>query len=307
MLLPMLFSSKGDSIHLLLQDKIKNTFVFGNIFVAVCAYFLSLEELYFQEKIALLNSTSLFVFFSTLLIYNYRKAIYNEEHLPPKTVRSNWIVANKQVLRWLTILGGIGLILTAYCLSKRTLLFLIPIFLISLFYATPFNFNNTSTIRLRYFPFLKIFLVAGVWAAVTVLFPVFENDFDSFFSFDVIFTFITRFIFLFAITLPFDIRDMEVDQQSQIKTIPVVFGKIKANNLALLLLLLFIVLYVLRYYFSHKPNNFLNIGYIASGFLAVLLVYWSRKRTGEYFIAFWIEGLMLFQFLLILVADFILT
>ena len=48
-----------------------------------------------------------------------------------------------------------------------------------------------------------------------------------------------RFLFVFAITIPFDIRDMEIDIKEGLKTIPVIMGKKKAMMIANILLVLF--------------------------------------------------------------------
>ena len=285
------------------MNKIKRTIIFGNIFVAACAYFLSIEESYFAGKRALINTPSLFVFFSTLLIYNYRKLFFNDRNLvPPLTQRVEWVVRNRSTLAVICFASLFGIMICAFSLSGRTFLFLLPLFLVSVLYATPFSRNMNSVKRLRYLPFLKIFLIAGVWSAVTVLFPVIENTSESLFSGPVIFTFITRFIFIFSITVPFDIRDIEVDKRNNIKTFPVVLGERTSVQIAIAALLLFILMYAGSIFFIPEINQRVVYGYIISGFISIAFVAQSLKNKSDYFISFWIEGLMLMQFLLILLV-----
>jgi 4-hydroxybenzoate polyprenyltransferase len=284
-------------------DKIANTVVFGNIFVALCAYFLSLQELYFDAKLELLNTSSSFVFFSTLFIYNYRKAFTISFELSDAlSQRSKWAVLNKPMITTITLLTAVGLFATSFFLNFRTLLLLIPLFALSVFYATPFSLKTKSEKSLRHLPFLKIFLVAGVWSGVTVIFPVFENDIENLFSYHTGFTLATRFLFLFSITIPFDIRDIEIDKRNKIKTIPIVFGSNKARQLSLILLLVFMLIYALSYFNSAVVFDYKSAGYIASGLISMGFIIASRYNTTEFFTSFWIEGLMLMQFMLIYAA-----
>jgi 4-hydroxybenzoate polyprenyltransferase len=284
---------------------IKRTLLFGNIFVAACAYFQSLEVLYFHRKLNFINSSSLFVFFSTLLIYNYRKLLFAKKDLQaPYTQRATWVFANQGLLAIICFSALLGILISTFNLSFKTLLFLFPLFLISVLYATPFSRNLDSVKKLRQLPFVKIFLVSGVWSAVTVMFPVFENDFQNLFSEEVLFTFCARFVFIFAITLPFDIRDMELDRKNEIKTFPVVFGEKRSVHLSMLACILFILMQLYAIYFLQFDNPALNWGYILSGIVALLFVSQASTKRNEYFVAFWIEALMLVQFILLFATNY---
>lgn len=293
-------------MHLL--KKIVHFFLFGNVFVAICAYFQTLNELYFSANLKLVNPTSLFVFFSTLLIYNYRKLLFAERDLKaPYTERAKWVFSNRTTLAVICISSVIGIIISLFKFSEQTFFFLFPLFIISVLYATPFSRNMDSMKRLRQLPFLKIFLVAGVWSAVTVLFPVIENDFHNLISSSVIFSFFARAVFIFSITLPFDIRDIEVDKKNGIKTFPVVLGEKKAVVLSMASMLLFIFLQFTGLYFHLFESKAMGIGYLFSGIVSLLFIAQSSSKQNEYFVAFWIEGLMLLQFILLLVAHVLLT
>lgn len=70
---------------------------------------------------------------------------------------------------------------------------------------------------LRNIPGLKLFLIAFSWAGITVLFPLIQN-YMSIRITDWI-TFIQRFLFVLVITIPFDIRDINYDN-NELKTLP---------------------------------------------------------------------------------------
>jgi 4-hydroxybenzoate polyprenyltransferase len=88
--------------------------------------------------------------------------------------------------------------------------------------------------RLRDFPLVKIFLISGVWAALTGLIPFVHTGQAGLLSGGLLFT--ERALFIFAITIPFDIRDIQIDETSNLKTLPQVIGIRKSQFLALLLL-----------------------------------------------------------------------
>ncbi len=287
-----------------LRTKIKQTFIFGNIFVAVCAYFQSLQILYFTKKLSLVNPASLFVFFATLLIYNYRKLFFATKELsPPLNERSAWVINNKQTLAFICMAAICGVFILMFSFSFKSFLFLVPLFIISVLYATPFSKKSESNKRLRHLPFLKIFLVAGVWSATVVLFPIMEYDFQELLSTKVIFSFSMRFLFLFAITIPFDIRDMELDRKNGIKTFPVVYGVKGSVQLSVGVLLLFIIFQLLSLHYAEFNTLPMAVGYIFSALSAMAFVVLSRDKRSEYFVSFWIEGLMLFQFICLLLTN----
>jgi 4-hydroxybenzoate polyprenyltransferase len=77
--------------------------------------------------------------------------------------------------------------------------------------------------RLRDLPYIKIFLIALSWAWLTVLGPVWEAG-GSAWTIAVLLMALERGCFIFAITIPFDIRDMGLDAANELNTLPGVFG-----------------------------------------------------------------------------------
>ena len=101
-------------------------------------------------------------------------------------------------------------------------------------------------ISLRDIPLLKIFIIAFYWTYLTIIIPVlvYNISFDS----NLILNIIVRFLFVLAITIPFDIRDYSVDDSSK-KTIPQLIGLQKATILAVLILLALTATFC--FYFHH--------------------------------------------------------
>ena len=106
---------------------------------------------------------------------------------------------------------------------------LLPGFL-SFMYVVPLGKGK----RWRDYAFVKIFLVSGVWAALTGLIPFIYTGQAALNEGALLF--IERMLFIFAIAIPFDIRDMRVDDSSGVKTLPQALGIQRAKFLAIGLL-----------------------------------------------------------------------
>jgi 4-hydroxybenzoate polyprenyltransferase len=187
------------------------------------------------------------IFFATLFEYNLHRLItlaYHKNAL--KSPKHQWLREHKKAFYVLVAISIIGFVVSI-CLAKReVLLALLPIAFMTLFYTLPIYRVKQRLLRLREIPGLKIFLISFVWAAVTVLLPVIQSDQD--FDLTHIATMIAeRFFFVFAITVPFDIRDMAVDKWAGLKTIPVIYGVEKSIRYASASVLFFMVIAFFHY------------------------------------------------------------
>ena len=109
--------------------------------------------------------------------------------------------------------------------------------------------------RLRDINFIKIFVISFVWAGLTALLPIAKETFPTPNNITTM-LFLERFIYIFAITLPFDIRDQEVDNLSGVKTIAARLGS------RYTLLLCFILLVIDTLLNCHLTN--LGVGYFGT-------------------------------------------
>jgi 4-hydroxybenzoate polyprenyltransferase len=122
--------------------------------------------------------------------------------------------------------AGFGLV--SFLTRIEVLLTLAPFALITLFYSVPvFKSRKKRFFRLREISYLKIFLIAMVWSATTILLPIVQSN-QTFENIQVACVLAERFLFILAITVPFDIRDMEADRNEGTITIPIKIGTKKA-------------------------------------------------------------------------------
>ena len=77
-----------------------------------------------------------------------------------------------------------------------------------------------------------------MWSYVTVFLPAMELGLAL--DLRLFMIFIERSLFIFAITLPFDIRDMEIEKANGVKTIPAMIGAQNSIYLGMGILLIWV-------------------------------------------------------------------
>lgn len=282
--------------------KLIHYFVFGNFLIAFSAVALThLSQL--SEEITTGDLHLLvFVFFSTLLVYNFN-LLEGMKELKSSAFRSsrhNWIVRHEKFIWAFSVLSLIVCLGELTALKKDTLIFLLVPSLFALGYAVPIKISGMKTLRLREIPVIKIFLIAWVWGTFTVGLPLVQQsglaellqpkNFLLFFS---------RAIFIFAITIPFDIRDLEYDSDKHVTTIPSKFGIENSKYFSLALILLFAAISLLRLYFSFC-NSSEFIALLLSAVVTALLILNINKDRKELFYSGFMDGAMLIQWLLVI-------
>lgn len=168
---------------------------------------------------------------------------------------------------------------------------ILPIIL-SILYVVPVFLGKR---RLRDFPFIKILLIASIWSWVTSYIPSLEQNTDF-----RLLQLVERFCFIFAITIPFDLRDMEVDKATNVKTIPLCLGAKKSITTALIFLFLSITAATISLYLGYYDRHTWS-GAISALLIASFLVYKSRAVKSDYYYSGILDGTMILYPTLILV------
>lgn len=219
----------------------------SNIFISVAAVFLAIETQIQLGMRPQWHPYLFIIFFATLFEYNLhrfvtivtnKKALNSEKH--------SWVKPHLYLFYTLVIASVLGFIISLFFAKTEVLITFAPIALITLFYSLPVFKNKKNIFRLREIHFLKIFLIAFVWSAITVMLPVIQSE-NTYNNNHIMLILIERFLFVFAIAIPFDIRDMEIDRQTGLKTIPLLIGETGAYKLSNILLGIFFIVCVFHY------------------------------------------------------------
>lgn len=173
---------------------------------------------------------------------------------------------------------------------------MIPLGIVSVLYFLP-------GVRLRKIPAVKAFMVAFVWAAVSLYTPIQING-EGQLNKVLLIMFSERLLFLLSLCIVFNIRDIEHDKISAVRTIPSLYGIAVGKTVAIVCLILSGSLSVILHQQGiYSISNALAI--VISAIISTALILSCSKKSSEYFYLFGIDGMMLIQPLLICSSNFI--
>lgn len=274
--------------------------LYGNFWIAACAVAMTLQTQYLVEGTLALTPFVGLVGFSTLMIYAIHRYIgLKKVRIFTDTGRYFVIEKFKNHILFYAALGAVGAAICFFRLRLNMQIALVLPGLISLGYVIPILGGKR---RLRDLNNLKIYLIAVVWAWITVILPILDAGKLGLENTTTLLLFLERMLFIFAITLPFDIRDLKVDGHTGVQTIPSQIGIEKTKKLVRAVLFLVLAL---------AATNFLLDHYSFSTFIALavscsttnLLIQKCDSITNDYYFTGLIDGTMIFQFLLILIGS----
>ena len=278
--------------------KTADFFLFSNIFVAYCVVALCMSTEFLLEHYS--YTINLFVFFASLFTYNFQRLVRMRVQ-GELSFRQQWLQQNKFLLWFVTALSAIATVYFSLSLSYNSLRLLLPLGIIAFMYSLPLLYWKGRWWRLREVPGIKIFLIALVWALVSVGLLVEEHQIG--WTIDVWLLFLHRLCFVFAITIPFDIRDLKYDSL-QLKTIPIVFGAEKARYIAYAALVMYELLVVAQFIFGDIIGVRALIALLCTSAATAYLLIKTTSDKGEYHFAFWIEGASALMNLFLMTALF---
>lgn len=221
-----------------------------------------------------------FIFFGTIGAYNFVK--YGVE-------AKKYILVVTGYHKIIQFLSMIALVIAFYhvsFLNKNSFIFLAIMILMTGLYAIPVL---PHTKNLRNLGGLKIFIVALVWAGVTVLMPAITASISI--SWDILIETLQRFLLVLILLVPFEIRDLAYDSP-ELKTMPQRFGVTNTKIFASFAVVIF-------YGLTFLKETFLLIDLIGKGILFLTLgfcILFTNRKQSKYFSSFWVEAIPIFWF-----------
>jgi len=271
-----------------------NLLLYSNLWIATCALVLSWQTHWLFSRELIWHPLYGFIAVATLFLYALHRIIGLKKVTDFRETGRYRIVSKfRQHIFLYCILGGLTALILFWQLSRSVQLSLILPTLLSLGYVAPI-FKKSN--RLRDFHYVKIFLLAGVWAWVTVVLPAWEFNFGP--SKVVCLLFAERLLFIFALGLLFDIRDLSIDVHTHVKTLPTKLGVARTQQLSYTLLLAMLGMSGLLW-----QNGFYTgwtvTAMIVSAIVSAVLVRFSASTKHDYYFAGLVDSAMVVQFLLV--------
>lgn len=268
-------------------------FLFTSLFAALCALSLCMvtERLVLGVFPPLYTDLHVFIVACTLLVYNVHYLVKKAKlH---QSDQYAWV----QDHRWLNYMFlGLGLLLSLvyfFRLPIQVRWMSILLAVLSFAYSLPI-LPLPHKQRLKDIGWLKGFVLAAVWTMVTAVLPIaYYHQSPLFYPFECL----LRFIFMLLLCLAFDIRDMQVDQEQGIYTMPSRLGLVNTYSLMNGLAVLFIGLASIQFLRFEQWSRLLVL--IFSAISSIVAIHYVRKHPSDRNYILLVDGQMLLQAVLL--------
>lgn len=235
-----------------------------------------------------------FVFFASITGYNFVKyfgiAKFHHRRL------ATWL----KTIQVFSFFCFLFLCYYTFQLDTASLIYIFGFALITFFYAIPFLprrlFVDTKQ-NLRSISGLKVYVIALVWTGVTVFLPLINNHY--FLDMDCVVTGIQRFLFVIALMVPFEIRDLQYDSL-KLATLPQQIGVKRTKIVGVLLLIAFFCLE----FFKKNVTWYSLLTLCIVTLITIACLVFSKKEQGVYYSSFFVEGLPILWLSIYLFFDY---
>lgn len=279
--------------------------LYSNFFIAVCSVgqaLLTYRLLELDPEYPVLG----ILFFSTLAMYNFAMLISKPENYKKSPYRRvRWIYSHYRLMITMSMIAIISIAALSLFLSLSSILLMGFTGFVAICYNLPlFKFNDRK-FGLRNIPGLKLFLISLIWSLSTVIFPIVESA-TKFHAIvlpsDAVLLAGMSFLFISAITIPFDVRDIFQDRLYSLQTLPVVLGARKSIAVAHLMLFAYIGL---LFVFSKGTIGPAVAALLIAQLITAFFIHRSASGKSEYFYFLFLDGTMLLQVILVITAQWL--
>jgi len=256
-------------------------------------YLLQVEPKY--DLVTLLSgAATMFVYLLIRIAATSRIKVYEKEE------RWNFFLKHIGIMRLLTIVTFAACVVLFFIIPQQIQLILLIPGCISLVYGIPLPIKG-KWFRLRDVGVAKIFMIAFVWAFIGSMLPAVNSDMPLFAA-PTLILFAANFLFVFAITLPFDIKDLKIDAIHKVKTIPAILGTDDSYSLAFLCLFVSGIIHVYL-----QRDLLYGVDYVIPLTISILVTGWSifltRKKQDNVVYFGILDGMLILQYAMVVFAS----
>lgn len=233
-----------------------------------------------------------FVFSATLYTYNIQRRLdtsYTKTVL--KHNKNSLIIASAVAMLWLV-----------FELHNYERVAYVILGFISVAYVFPAIKLKGKPMTLRIIPFVKIYVIVLVWIFSTVFIPLMGMTPQPEITPLIIFL-VQQFCFITALTIPFDIRDLNSDGE-RLRTLPMVLGEAKAMKLSIAFCAIAAVLAFVNFLAFGEYSIPMIIAYLISLIITLLLLKKGNWKS-PIFYTIYLDGMILLQGVLVILAKII--
>jgi 4-hydroxybenzoate polyprenyltransferase len=171
------------------------------------------------------------------------------------------------------------------------ILWLIPGGTIAVSYVVP---TLSKGRRLRDLGWMKIILIGWSWAWLTAFIPALYIDQQP--TYMAVFIGLGRMLFIIALTIPFEIRDVRIDASVGVITMPIRFGLEHSVRIGIRLCLILMLFFLINA--IHYHDWLYGISMMIVSFITMWILKNSKSNHDDYFFSGLTDGLMIFALVL---------
>jgi hypothetical protein len=273
-------------------------FVPVNLFISLCAIGMIFTTFLMNDVPIRITPFTLFLTSATYVLYNFHLFSSRFNYKGLKEFKASFTkILIHPAEKILFLIAFFTLLVSFFFLHADIYFFLLPLAIFTISYTIPIIRYQKRKIRLVQIPMLKTPAIAIVWGITTTVFPLLEQNVSVFSSF-VILQMISRSLFVFALCIPFEIRDVESDLSKNIHTMPVKYGVNKSRIIGVILVFIEILLHHMMSPLSPQAIFSLDL----SSIVAMIWIITIGRQKGIYYYRLLVDGTMLVRFLFLFIA-----
>lgn len=260
--------------------KLVRLLIYSNLFIAACAVGL---QWFCWPSMSI--TTSVFLFFNVLLVYSTLKlsGLKNHTHYREDTA-IGWLQHNLSLQIGITLAALTGSFLCWVLLGFPFYSSWSIALVLLLLYALFRKVHVLSQLPQLFQACMKIIMVAAVWTIM--LLPTYMKE-------EPVCLVMYVFVFVLALMIPFEIRDMPHDAPFHVPTLPLLLGEQKAKQISYLLLLFSLLLYL-----SSASGGIQKCAVTLTTLVGLVMVRKSSPSSSAFFFLVGVDGLLLFPLLI---------
>lgn len=277
-----------------------NFFIFSNVYISLIAVSIAWFVIGYVNKTAINDPLLYFILFGTLSSYSFHWYFTKPEEMH-KGIRQQWLIAHRPVHLALLIVSSPIAIYHAYIMKSHSWMIIIAILLTAMYSAHKIPLGVFS--KFKKLLFIKPLLLAFTWTFVTTIFPIaiYTGIYDG--GASRLLLILHIFLFMLALCILFDIRDISIDRKQNIKTV-ITQASHKRTSITFYFVCTASLLAAIA--LAYIQNNYLQLLYLLPPTLLLIAIYKPAiHATNDYLYYLFLDGLMLLPPLLYLLLNFL--
>lgn len=264
----------------------------SHVFIAACASLLAVKT-YLIAGVEISRSSVFLVLFSTWMVYNLSLLRLSFQSAGPSFF--NMKIAGNRMNLFAVVIAVPVIAFLLSGISNHQVLWFMFTSVLTILYMMPFSVNGRPVNGLRSNWIIKNILLSAIWATATVLIPL--SGVNSWPAPElVMMIYLRSFLFIYALTVIYDIRDMKSDGVHGMRTLAMVAGVSRVRVIAVIALFVFMLLSLSDPFVSPAVKWALSL----SALFALAVVLPANQRRPRWYYTYAVDGAMAVQAALVI-------